>query len=219
MTDIKTRLALLSPHRVEAPGLDALLPALDGAFVAGDVAAFVLRLAAADERSLVALVKRVAAVTQKHGAALVIACPDRTGDIVSVAARGGADGVHIDKPNDAALRDLRERLRDGRILGAGGIETRHGAMEAGEAGIDYLMVGGLYADGAAPDPESVRERAAWWAEIFETPCIAVAAAEEEVAGLAATGTEFVGLESGLWTGGLDAVARAMSQLSRPEAAS
>ncbi|WP_375456636.1 thiamine phosphate synthase [uncultured Methylobacterium sp.] len=197
MTDVP-RLTLLTPHRVGPEQVDALLPALERACGTGDVAAVILRLAPSDERSLIALVKRVAPVAQAGGAALVVACAGLAGDLVAVSARGGADGIHVDKPAEGQLRDLRERLRDGRILGVGGIETRHAAMDAGEAGIDYLMFGGLYPDGVAPEAEAVRERAAWWAEIFETPCIGVACGEGEIAGLRATGAEFVGLEGGLW---------------------
>ncbi len=204
------RLALLTPHRVAAADVDALLPAIEAACAAGDVAAVILRLAPADERALTALVKRVAPAVQEHEAALVVACPGFTGDLVSVATRGGADGVHVDKP--AGLKDLRERLREGRILGTGGFETRHAAMDAGEGGADYLMFGGFYPDGEAPDPEGVRERAAWWAEIFETPCIAVACAAEEIPGHAATGAEFVGLESALWLADPAGVARAQEAL-------
>lgn len=204
------RLALLTPHRVAAGDVDALLPALRAACAAGDVAAVILRLAPADERALTALVKRVAPAVQEHEAALVVACAGFTGDLVSVATRGGADGVHVDKP--AGLKDLRERLREGRILGTGGFETRHAAMDAGEGGADYLMFGGLYPDGEAPDPEGVQERARWWAEIFETPCIAVACTDAEIVGAAATGAEFVGLESALWLADPAAVARAQEAL-------
>ncbi|SFL65270.1 thiamine phosphate synthase [Methylobacterium pseudosasicola] len=204
------RLALLGPHGLDADGIDAFAAALSAACEVGDVAAVILRLAATDERGLTARVKQVAPITQETGAALVVACPAFTGDLVSVATRGGADGVHVDKPRD--LKDLRERLRDGRILGAGGIETKHGAMEAGETGIDYLMFGGLYPDGVAPDAETVLARAEWWAEIFETPCVAVAAAAEEIGPLVATGAEFIGLESALWLTDVDAVARAQALL-------
>jgi thiamine-phosphate pyrophosphorylase len=190
------RLALLGPHGLDATGTDGFTAALKAACEAGDVAAVIVRLAATDERGLIARVKQIAPVAQEHGAALVVACPGFAGDLAAVAIRGGADGVHVDKPRD--LPDLRGRLRDGRILGAGGLETKHAAMEAGEAGIDYVMFGGLYPDGVAPDPETVLARASWWAEIFETPCIAVAAAAEEIAPLAGTGAEFVGLESRLW---------------------
>lgn len=204
------RLALLGPHGLDAEGLEGFVAALKAACEAGDVAAVILRLAPTDERGLTARVKAVAPVAQERGAALVVACPGFTGDLATVAIRGGADGIHVDKPRD--LKDLRGRLRDGRILGAGGIETKHGAMEAGEAGIDYLMFGGLYPDGVAPEAETVRARATWWAEIFETPCIAVAVAADEIEPLGATGAEFVGLESGLWLSDPAAVERAQRVL-------
>ena len=200
MTEPRTRLALLSPHRVEAGDADALAAAITTACAAGDVAAVLLRLAPADERSLVNLVKRLAPAAQGTGAAVVVSCAGFDGDLVSVSARGGADGVHLDKAQEGALRALRDRLDDGRILGAGGHEQKHAAMEAGEAGVDYVMFGGLYADGVAPDAETVIERASWWPEIFETPCIAVAHAPDEVGPLLATGAEFLGLESALWIG-------------------
>ncbi|MGH1574668.1 thiamine phosphate synthase [Methylobacterium sp. P31] len=204
------RLALLGPHGLDAAGIDGFTAALKAACEAGDVAAVIVRLAATDERGLIARVKQIAPVAQGHGAALVVAYPGFAGDLAAVAIRGGADGVHVDKPRD--LPDLRGRLRDGRILGAGGLETKHAAMEAGEAGIDYLMFGGLYPDGVAPDPETVLARASWWAEIFETPCIAVAAAAEEIAPLAGTGAEFVGLESEIWLQDPAAVERAQRVL-------
>ena len=209
------RLALLGPHGLGAEGVEALATALAPALTQGDVAAVVLRAAPTDERSLTDLVKRVAPIVQVAGAALVVACAALTGDLTSVATRGGADGVHVDKPRD--LTDLRGRLRDGRILGVGGLETKHAAMDAGEAGVDYVMFGGLYPDGAAPDPETVLARTAWWAEIFETPCIAVAAVEAEAAALIATGAEFIGLESGIWMRDPQAVGRVQRALAEVSA--
>lgn len=79
-------------------------------------------------------------------------------------------------------------------------------MEAGEAGVDYLMFGGLYADGVAPDAAGVAERAGWWTEIFETPCIAVAHATDMVAPLLDTGAEFLRLECALDGEGADVAA-------------
>jgi thiamine-phosphate pyrophosphorylase len=209
-----TRLALLGPHGLAADRIEAFKGALKAACGSADVAAVILRLAAADERELTARVKLIAPVAQEHGAALVVTCPAFAGDLAAVAIRGGADGVHVDKPRD--LKDLRGRLRDGRILGAGGLETKHAAMEAGEAGIDYLMFGGVYPDGVAPEAETVLARAAWWAEIFETPCIAVATTPDAVGPLGSTGAEFVGLESGLWLedpAGVERAQRALREAS------
>ncbi|MCJ2070231.1 thiamine phosphate synthase [Methylobacterium sp. J-030] len=207
-----TRLALLGPHGLDAAATEGFVSALRIACGAGDVAAVILRLAATDERGLITQVKQVAPVAQEHGAALVVACPGFTGDLAAVAIRGGADGVHVDKPRD--LKDLRDRLRDGRILGVGGTETKHAAMEAGEAGVDYVMFGGLYPDGAAPDAEIVLSRVTWWAEIFETPCIAVATHVDAIGPLSATGAEFIGLESGLWLPVPAAVGQAQHALAQ-----
>jgi thiamine-phosphate pyrophosphorylase len=63
----------------------------------------------------------------------------------------------------------------------------------------------------------VLARAGWWAEIFETPCIAVAAAEAEIADLVATGAEFVGLESALWASETGVVTRAQALLAEEQA--
>jgi thiamine-phosphate pyrophosphorylase len=219
MSEVVTRATLLTPHRVENAQAEGLAAAIAAACSAIDVAALILRLAPADERSLVNLVKRLAPPAQAGGAAVLVACPNYPGDLVSVAARGGADGVHIDKADLSALRDLRGRLRDGRILGAGGHESKHAAMEAGEAGVDYMMFGGLYPDGAAPDPDLVEARAAWWAEIFETPCVAVASAPEQVERLLATGAEFLGLESPLWVGEGADLAAIKGLLAAPRTAS
>ncbi|NEU12252.1 thiamine phosphate synthase [Methylobacterium sp. BTF04] len=219
MSEPRTRLALLTPHRVEAGDADHIATALAAACAAGDVAAVVLRLAPADERSLVNLVKRLAPTVQATGAALVVSCTGFPGDIVSVSARGGADGVHLDKAKDGVLRELRGRLEDGRILGAGGHEQKHAAMEAGEAGVDYVMFGGLYADGIAPDAETVLERAGWWTEIFETPCIAVAHEAGQVAAIVALGVEFLGLESALWMGEGADVAAIQAVIAAAETAS
>ncbi len=214
MSEDAPRLALLTPYGVDDAQADKTVAALKAACAAGDVAAVVLRLAVADERSLVGLVKRLVPTAQEHGAAVIVCIPGFHGDLVTVAARGGADGVHVDKADEMELRELRGRLRDGRILGSGGfLESKHAAMAAGETQADYLMFGGLYPDGVAPDHDLVRERATWWAEIFETPCIAVAAQADEVSVLAATGAEFVGLEGALWFNEPDGVTVAMRALT------
>ena len=214
MADASTRLALLGPRGLDASGVGRVAAALAAACAAGDVAAVILQFARTDERALVNLVKRLAPTVQAAEAALVIACPGFVGDLAAVAARGGADGVHVERAGEADLRELRGRLRDGRILGVGGVlDSKHEAMAAGENGVDYVLFGGLYPDGVAPETDAVRERAAWWAEIFETPCVAVAASADEVAGLVATGAEFVGLESGLWLDDAGGVAAAQRLLA------
>jgi thiamine-phosphate pyrophosphorylase len=72
-------------------------------------------------------------------------------------------------------------------------------MEFGEAGVDYVMFGEPRADGSLPPLEAVIERAAWWAEIFQTPCIAYAPTLEAVSDLVRTGAEFIGVGEAVWS--------------------
>jgi thiamine-phosphate pyrophosphorylase len=116
----------------------------------------------------------------------------------NVAVRGGADGVHVDGDSDA-LRAAREAMPEGRSVGAGHLRSRHDAMDAGEANVDYVMFGEPRPDGSLPPASAVIERAHWWAEIFQTPCVAYAASREMVAPLSATGAEFIALGEWLWS--------------------
>lgn len=54
--------------------------------------------------------------------------------------------------------------------------------------------------GAAPPMalELLVERVAWWAEIFETPCVAYAELIEAAGRLARAGADFVALDGPIW---------------------
>ncbi len=140
---------------------------------------------------------------QRHNAAALVTCGPQA------AVRGGADGVHA--ASAAQVVALRESLPADRIVGAGGLASRHDAMDAGEAGADYVMFGEPFEGRAALPESALVERAAWWAEIFETPCVAYAGHAGMLAPLAFTKAEFVAL--GPWAfadpeGAAEAVARA-----------
>jgi len=191
-----TQLYLITPVLDD----EAFAPQLAAACAAGGVAAVQLRLSPADERTLTKRVKALAPAAQEHGAAVLIALDGEAVDLdlALVAARAGADGVHA-ASGSAGVRALRERLKGERILGVGAIRSKHDAMAAGEEGVDYLLFGEPRRDGSLPAFESVAERAAWWAEIFETPCVAFAPSLDRVAALARTGAEFVALGDAVWT--------------------
>ena len=70
-------------------GRAAFTAPLAAALAAGDVAAVLLRLAAADERALINSAKTLGPVVQDKGAALLL---DGHADLV---ARAGADGAHL----------------------------------------------------------------------------------------------------------------------------
>ncbi|WP_262270331.1 thiamine phosphate synthase [Microvirga yunnanensis] len=214
MADTAARLYLITPVLTDA----SFAPRLAEACATGAVAAVLLRLASADERSLINQVKALAPAAQEHGAAVLVSAEGEA-DLATVAARGGADGVHV--PGDPArLRELRDRLKSDRAVGAGAIRTKDDAMTLGEAGADYLLFGEPRPDGSLPSLESVIDRASWWAEIFETPCVAYAPSLDAVGPLAATQAEFIALGEAVWShpdGPAAAVMAALEILDRQEA--
>jgi thiamine-phosphate pyrophosphorylase len=120
---------------------------------------------------------------QERGAALLI---EGRPDLV---ARAGADGAHLGAI--AALQEAIAALKPDRIVGAGGLASRHDAMVAAEAGVDYVMFGEPDVAGKRPSFEAIRERVEWWTEVFEIPCVAYAASLSEISAVAAA--EFVAL--------------------------
>jgi len=164
---------------------------LTAALDAGDVAAVLLRLAEADERTLINRVKALAPPVQHKGAALLL---DGRAELV---ARGGADGAHLNDIADftAALAMLKPQ----RIAGAGGLASRHDAMLAAERGADYVMFGEPDPTGKSPAFGAVEERVGWWAEVFEIPCVGYSESLATISPLVAAGADFVALGDAVWS--------------------
>ena len=180
----------------------AFAPSLDAALDAGDIAAVLLRFEPADERTLIDRIKSVAAAVQHRDVALILDGHPQ------LAARAGADGAHL--TGIAALRAAIGTLKPDRIAGAGGLRSRDDAMLAGETGADYVMFGEPPPN-PPPHAGQVRERAerppfdleldrlAWWAELFEPPCVGYAGSLDEVLPLAQVGADFIALGDWIWT--------------------
>jgi len=115
---------------------------------------------------------------------------------VEIVACAGADGAHV--TGITSFEAAIERLKPDRIVGVGGLVTRHDAMVAAEAGADYVMFGEPGAAGERPGLAAVEERVAWWAEVFEAPCVAYAASLDEVTPLVKAGADFIALGDWLW---------------------
>ncbi|HZP68621.1 MAG TPA: thiamine phosphate synthase [Pseudolabrys sp.] len=181
------RLYLMTPPIADASAFSAQLArALDAA----DIAAVLLRLAEADERTLINRVKILAPLVQEKGTAVLI---DGRADLV---ARSGTDGAHL--RGIGAFSAAIDSLKPERIAGAGGLASRHDAMLAAERGADYVMFGEPDATGKCPDFASVEDRVSWWAEVFEVPCVGYAASLEKIAPLVAAGADFIALGDVVW---------------------
>ena len=204
------RLYLVTPRLDDPSDFAGLLrTALAGA----DVAAVMLRLAPSDEGTLIKRAKMLCPVVQDAGAALLL---DGRADLV---ARARADGAHAN--GIAEFSEAAAQLHPNWIAGVGGLATRHDAMLAAEQGADYVMFGEPDESGERPGFDAIEERVAWWAEVFEAPCVAYAAAPDEVRPFVAAGADFVALGDWLWRDAAAVpavIAQAAAHLRLPETA-
>jgi thiamine-phosphate pyrophosphorylase len=201
------RLYLVTPP-LDAPGLAAKLA---DALAAADVAAVLARAPTDGGASLIERMRAVAPGVQDRGVAFLI---EGHPEAVEPA---GADGAHVAGAAafDAALPVLKPRY----IVGCGGLGSRHDAMVAGERGADYVMFGEPDPDDRRPAFAAVLDRVAWWAELFEIPCVGWAMNLDEVAALAGAGADFVAIADAVWTdarGPGAAVAEAAARLNASE---
>jgi thiamine-phosphate pyrophosphorylase len=182
------RLYLATPD-VDDPA--PLLASLTGLLAVADIAAVLVRLKPTDQRSMISRVKALAPAIQGSGAALLL------DGHVELVARGGADGAHVS--GIEAMADALPSLKPDRIVGVGGLATRHDSMAAGEAGADYVLFGEPDAKKQRPSVEAIAERLQWWAELFEPPCVGFAASRAEAYEFAAAGADFVLVGDFIWT--------------------
>ena len=203
------RLYLATPVIEDAAAFARELPSALGA---ADVAAVLLRLKDADERTLINRVKALVQPVQQTGAALLLH------GHAEIVARASADGAHLTGIDafSAALAGLKPE----RIAGCGGLRTRHDAMTVAQAGADYVMFGEP-AGGGRPSLDAIIERVSWWAEVFEVPCVGFAVEAAEVERLADAGADFVAVGDFIWEdrrGAAAALADAMRALNAAEVA-
>ncbi len=184
MSEDAPRLYLITPRIADAAGFVA---AFESALDAGDIACVLLRLDAADPNDAAAIVRQLAPLAQRRGAACLI-------EDLHLAAKTDVDGVHVNGAGPA-LEAALAAMKPDRIVGVGGLTGRDDAMRAGELGVDYLMFGG---PGEKAGFAEIRDRVAWWAEIFNPACVAYARQLEEVAELARVGADFVALCGAIW---------------------
>jgi thiamine-phosphate pyrophosphorylase len=208
------RLYLITPQ-IEEPA--AFVPQLEQALAAGDVAAVLVRLAPADERTLLARIKAIGASVQRRDVALILdGHPE-------LAGRAGADGAHLFGV-EAFVAAL-ALLKPDRIAGIGSLRSRHDAMLAAENGADYVMFGepGQFTQNGDPPgrrapADEIEERLTWWADLFEVPCVGYAAGVDEIAALGHTGADFIALGEWIWNepqGPAGTIAAAAELLAAP----
>ena len=185
------RLYLITPPRLDDP--TEFADALAGAVDAGDVAALQIRLKDVDDETIARAVAAIRTVAQARDVAVIL------NDRPDLAAALGCDGVHVGQ-SDASYAEARRLVGPDRMVGVTCHDSRHLAMEAAEAGADYVAFGAFFPT-TTKDPKTAAdsELLSWWQEIMEVPCVAIGGITVENAkGLADAGADFVAVSAGVW---------------------
>jgi thiamine-phosphate pyrophosphorylase len=185
------RLYLITPSRLD--DLPSFARVLAEALGAGDVAALQLRLKDVPDEAVAAAVAAIKPVTQDHDVALIL------NDRPDLADRLACDGVHIGQ-SDARYADARRLMGADRIVGVTCHDSRHLAMEAAEAGADYVAFGAFFPTKTkdAPIRPDV-ELLSVWQETMQTPCVAIGGITvDNCAGLIEAGADFIAVSAGVW---------------------
>ena len=196
------QLYLISPLNVGGDFADRLARALD----AGPVAAFQFRVKDVNQHEAVRLAEPLQRICADRDVAFIV------NDSVSLAKRLGADGVHLGQ-EDGDPREARATLGPDVQIGVTCHDSRHMAMEAGEAGADYVAFGSFYPTTTKevkhhPEPVIL----SWWSTLFELPCVAIGGITPSNARpLVAAGADFIAVSGAVWNGDEAAAVRAFGE--------
>ena len=168
---------------------------LGRALEAAPVAAFQLRVKGIDQHEAARLAEPLQAICARHEVAFIV------NDSIALAKRLRADGVHLGQ-GDGRVQEARQALGREAQIGVTCHASRHLAMEAGDAGADYVAFGSFFASQTKasehrPEPELLT----WWQELFEIPCVAIGGiTPSNCAGLVAAGADFLAVSGAVWGG-------------------
>jgi len=183
------QLYLISPPALDAGFADRLQSAFDG----GPVAAFQLRLKDVDDDAILRAAEQLMPLCAAREVAFIL------NDRMDLAKRCGADGVHLGQA-DGDPRAARVLLGSAAQIGVTCHDSRHLAMEAGEAGADYVAFGAFFPTNTKetlhrPDPSILT----WWSTLFELPCVAIGGITADNAPvLVEAGADFLAVSAAVW---------------------
>lgn len=196
------QLYLISPLDVAGDFPQRLQRALD----AGPVAAFQFRVKGIDQHEAARLAAPLLEICRAGDVAFIV------NDSIALAKRLGADGVHLGQ-QDGSVREARDVLGREAQIGVTCHASRHLAMEAGEAGADYVAFGAFFPSSTKesehrPEPELL----SWWQGLMEIPCVAIGGiTPANCAPLVQAGADFLAVSAAVWNGDEAAAVKAFHE--------
>jgi thiamine-phosphate pyrophosphorylase len=152
-----------------------------------------LRLKPAGDDAIRRAADALRPVAQQRGVAFLM------NDRPDLALATGCDGVHVGQ-EDASYDEARRVLGLGRIVGVTCHASRHLAIDAAEAGADYVAFGAFFPSASKEakhraEPEIIE----WWSEIMTAPCVAIGGiTPENCAPLVTAGADFLAVIAAVW---------------------
>jgi len=192
----ETQLYLISPLEVGGAFPQRLERALDAG--QGLVTAFQFRVKGIDQHEAARLAVPLQEICAAREVAFIV------NDSIALAKRLKADGVHLGQ-EDGSPKEARDELGREAQIGVTCHASRHFAMEAGEAGADYVAFGAFHPsttkdkgpDAERPEPELLE----WWSRLFEIPCVAIGGiTPANCRPLAQAGADFLAVSGAVWSG-------------------
>ncbi len=203
------RLYLITPPVIADAA--AFARQLESALSAGDVAALQIRLKDVPADHIRTVTRVLAPIAHRHDVAVLM------NDHVDLAKDLGLDGVHVGQ-SDTPYKEARRILGPQAMIGVTCHNSRHLAMEAAEAGADYVAFGAFYPTTTKTVEHMAElETLSIWQESMETPCVAIGGITAANAGdIAAAGADFIAVSGAVWNhadgpaGGVSALLKAMA---------
>ena len=166
---------------------------LEEALSSGPVAAFQFRVKGIDPHVAFALAEPLQAICASHDVAFIV------NDSIGLAKRLNADGVHLGQ-DDGDPGMARAELGKHAQIGVTCHNSRHLAMEAAEAGADYVAFGAFFPTTTkeakhVADLDTVEK----WSMVTEIPCVAIGGITPENARpVIEAGADFIAVSGGVW---------------------
>jgi thiamine-phosphate pyrophosphorylase len=183
------RLYLISPPKLSAANF---LGPLKEALAGGDVASFQLRLKDVSDDEIRRAADTLRPTVQAAGVAFIL------NDRPDLAAELGCDGVHVGQ-EDASYADARKALPKA-IIGVTCHDSLHLAMDAAEAGADYVAFGAFFpTQTKEPKTHTEPEILRAWSTATVVPCVAIGGITVHNApALVEAGADFLAVAAGVW---------------------
>jgi thiamine-phosphate pyrophosphorylase len=190
MSQSSCQLYLITPPQFDVAAFSVQL---ERAFTGGPIAALQLRLKRVSDADVLLAGKALLPICNAANCALII------NDRADLAKAIGADGVHLGQ-SDGDIRIARTLLGADAQIGITCHNSRHLAMEAGDAGADYVAFGAFFPTTTKEPPDFAEpEILQWWSGLMEVPCVAIGGITPDNAKpLIAAGADFLAVSASVW---------------------